>query len=39
MDTWEDYLDLHLALFGRKPEQTSGGKLLAATNEKPPGLI
>jgi CTP:molybdopterin cytidylyltransferase MocA len=23
MDTWEDYLDLHLAVFGRKPEQTS----------------
>lgn len=39
MDTWEDYIDLHLAVFGRKPEQTSGGKLLAATNEKPPGLI
>ena len=25
MDTWEDYLDLHLAVFGRKPEQTSRG--------------
>ena len=23
MDTWEDYRDLHLAVFGRKPEQTS----------------
>jgi hypothetical protein len=23
MDTWEDYLELHLAVFGRKPEQTS----------------
>jgi molybdenum cofactor cytidylyltransferase len=39
MDTWEDYLDLHLAVFGRKPEQTSKAELLAATNGKPPGLI
>jgi molybdenum cofactor cytidylyltransferase len=39
MDTWEDYLDLHLAVFGRKPEQTSGDELLAATNGKPSGLI
>lgn len=39
MDTWEDYLDLHLAVFGRKPEQTSGDELLTATNEKPRSLI
>jgi molybdenum cofactor cytidylyltransferase len=39
MDTWEDYLDLHLAVFGRKPEQTSRGAFLATTNEKPPSLI
>lgn len=39
MDTWEDYLDLHLAVFGRKPEHSSGGELLTATNEKPPALI
>ena len=40
MDTWEDYLDLHLAVFGRKPAQTRGSNPeLVATNGKPPGHI
>lgn len=25
LDTWEDYCDLHLAVFGRKPEQFEAG--------------
>ena len=40
MDTWEDYLDLHLAVFGRKPEQTRrSNPEMVATNGKPPGHI
>jgi molybdenum cofactor cytidylyltransferase len=39
MDTWEDYRDLHLAVFGRKPEQTAAGQSRKATNENPSGHI
>lgn len=39
MDTWEDYCDLHLAVFGRKPEQTAAEHSRRATNGNPPGLI
>jgi CTP:molybdopterin cytidylyltransferase MocA len=38
-DTWEDYLDLHLAVFGWKPDLSPAGERLVATNGNPSGLI
>jgi len=34
MDTWEDYRDLHMAVFGRKPEQTTGDEPPAGGNQR-----
>jgi molybdenum cofactor cytidylyltransferase len=39
MDTWEDYLDLHLAVFGWKPELSPTDERLVATNGNASGLI
>jgi molybdenum cofactor cytidylyltransferase len=39
MDTWEDYCELHLAVFGRNPPGLPGQELSPATNGNPSKLI